>query len=457
MKKVLLFVSILTLLCSSASVFAAPFTNEEKDVITSISIREQLGFNTKISDVRNIESNAAYQDSKKIYGIALTEEEVAEMNIRDSLLGEAAKLEKIIYPELTENTTLSKDQEELKKLFAGLYLDNIDKGTIKIGIVNLEQNSLLAEEMLKLFSKPQRVKFFNASINKLELSSIQDELTPLFSEFPITESSVSLAGNKVIIGVQDLSLTNIIEKRLSNFAKDHVEFVLKSEVPQPFNTRATYSYSLRGGLAIDRPEVTPTGTINHLCSSAFNTRKQQPNGTYLYYVITAAHCGDLASVWNQGGTYFGSASYRNFGGQSDILAIQIGTSGRASAQIQNADNDFVNINQYETSHTVGTYVCIAGRNNTSPTCGTIIDNDFSTSYPTATFAHMVKVNNNQTSGGDSGGAVYARIPNEPYEKRSIYGVLSGGVTNDWYFYSKAGRVFTDLSMSQILTSSVSFP
>ena len=347
--------------------------------------------------------------------------------------------------------------EEWKKIFAGVFLDNLDNGTIKVGIVDLKLNGHVAEQMLKSFSLPDRVKFFNARINKEELSNIQDELTPLFSEFPITESSVSLKDNKVFVGLSDLSFSKLIDNRLSDFAREHIDYVLAPNRPEPFNTRTTASFKLRGGLGIDTPSGTP-GYVN-VCSSAFNARKEQSNGSYYYYVITAAHCGALNTPWSQGGDYFGTAAYRKYGGQADMLAIQIVNSNKASAQIQNTDTDFVDIKEYEANHIVGTYVCIAGRNNTLPTCGTIIDNNFSTSYQNGAiqFSNMVKVDNNQTSGGDSGGAVYARISNEPASKRGIYGVLSGGVANDWYFYSKAGRVFSDLGMTQILTSSVSFP
>jgi hypothetical protein len=122
MKKVVLFVAMLVLLLTSAPVFGDSSDGDE-NLNASLKLREKLGFNTNISDVRNINSKSEYRDTRNIYGLSLSDEEVAEMNIRESLLGEASNLRKLIYPEESGNIITS-NKLNFRRAKIGLNLEH---------------------------------------------------------------------------------------------------------------------------------------------------------------------------------------------------------------------------------------------------------------------------------------------------------------------------------------------
>ncbi|MCR8845377.1 S1 family peptidase [Paenibacillus sp. SC116] len=434
---ILSLIALLTLIAIQSPSTSA-YENEQLN--HSLEIRKKLGLNTDVNEVSRI--NANFQVTENNFGIPLTIEELAEMNVRAELIAEASDFQNNLA------------ELGLSSIFSGLYLDHQDNGTLKIGLVNLDKQTQNIETIKNLFasSNKERIKFFNTTLNENQLIKLQNEINLLMDRHPINYTDISVKSNKVIVGVSENNAD--VSQAILNLSPRNIE-IRKEPILMNPNSRTSYSRPLKGGLAIQ---------LGGYCTGSVTARKQQSNSSYKYYYITAAHCGEVNSTWTQGGVIIGKISYRNYGGQSDMAAIEI-NSAHASHKIYNTLDGTpsdVDITAIEHKDVVGTYLCMAGYSKTYPQCGTLESKNYSAYNQLGVkFTNLRTTNITSSVGGDSGGPYYARGPSDPIEKRRFHGVHNGLLRDSQgnpigTYYSHVNRIFADLGMDQILTEHIAY-
>jgi hypothetical protein len=456
MKKAFFLIVIIVFMFSSLPFAAGASENDSNEALAeSLRVRALLGLNADKDYVRKINSSPELQSTADKIGIVLTDDELKELIVRDTLIKEAALLKESIYPELKEKQDNIATNNHWRPIFAGVYLDHHENGAIKIGVVNLEKNRNVAEKLKESFSYPSRVLFYDTDISETDLLSLQSKVNELKTIYPIKYTDGSIQENKVIVGLPEEYKEIFDSELITRLDPQNIEIRFDSIKTQSLSKTA-YTRPLKGGLAIT------VGTSG--CTGAFSARRLLPDNTYKYYYITAGHCGTWDDNASQGGSSIGTVFVKQNSGSVDMLAIE---TARANVghQIYNSNTAplaTVNITAINSTDIIGTYVCQSGKNSTSSTCGTLD----SLTYAPGSLFNMRKTNHSQAKLGDSGATVFERRASDPPEKRMVHGVLSGilytGDINANYttvgmYYSHVKGVFSILGPEgQVLTEHVSY-
>lgn len=165
----------------------------------------------------------------------------------------------------------------------------------------------------------------------------------------------------------------------------------------------------------------------------------------------------MLSEWKQGGNTIGYMTKRNYGGNSDVGAIEIYSSDSSyklyGSNGKSSDLAFSKY-QFASDDVIGDNVCMSGRNSGN-VCGKIVSRNLSfkqndvlfTNIRSATFSGMP---------GDSGAPVFNQQSDDSAHERTIYGLFKGDITySDGHserIYSQVQYIFSDLNINQIIVN-----
>lgn len=280
---VTLFISlILTLVLQ---VQAKDMTISASELEENIKFREMFGLEQNIDFVKDTIKHKAIQESKELYGVSLTKEELDNLQQRRKNADEMRVLKR----ELIE--------VKYKDVFGGIYIDQINGGIFNIGIVNLNQNQEVVSEIKSNFSDESKLKFYDTEYTYNELLKQQSILDDYIfnNRLDVIYTEISVEENRVVIGIESLNAYKI-ERLFDMFdykviIKNHDSYSIVQE------SRVERQRPLAGGLGIlwhghsyELDKATCTGGF-----SAFDR-----SGNYFY--ITNHHCtSNLYERWYQGG------------------------------------------------------------------------------------------------------------------------------------------------------------
>lgn len=382
-----------------------------------IKVRTELGFNSDSNFIKDINNNIKYKDKKKYYGIALTDEEEADLNKRQKQIDEAGKIKEDVQIKYSDS-------------YGGMYFEHLkNNGTLRIATTKKGSHAELEKEIKSSHLDQEKVEFYYVDLSYQQLLELQKKInTYLFDNYKeiVAYTNIDEQENKVIVALYDHD--NNVESRLNNTIDSksfRIETVKRQDVKET---------ALRGGDQI-------SNNIGD-CTGAFSA-KLGVN----YYFITAAHCFQMGDTVTSNGTQIGTVTQRSlpatahYQKKTDSEGISISASNASSYVTTNQ----FGANKYNAvmnagGEVVGTFVCKTGIS-TGVTCGTI----------TGTNAYQIigywvgPLTSTSVSAtfGDSGGPLYSTVFSNSTFTTTLFGVLHGKQGPETV-YSKAAYVLSEL-------------
>jgi hypothetical protein len=419
-KSVVLFVVAVLVFAAlfAAQVPAQAEASERSVDKQDLEFRESMGLESDLDVVKEIVADPANQKATEKYGVALTKDEVAELERRVAVQENYAPKVKT-----QAEKTLGKSG------FAGMYIDQQAGGVLKVGVVGNATPASLSKQVDDAVPASVDVEYFQAKHSLAELERLHEAVNNQMESLDkkgvtIVSVETDVKENVVRVGVKELNKkTEALVKKA--FASDAIELV-ESDFVDP--ARTTWRGYLEAGL-----EIRSSGGI---CTSNIAARSGSA-----YYLISAAHCGGLGTSFSQGGVNIGSVALRNYGNNADVLAIRINsayatnylylnsTRARTITSVQSVSGDFV-----------GENVCKSGRT-TGVTCGQITSTNFTTRFSDGAVHYRQRQATFYAQPGDSGGPVY-------YGNQSK-GIVSAIDSQGYSYYSHIGYGLSELGLTAV--------
>ncbi|WP_127484310.1 S1 family peptidase [Paenibacillus ehimensis] len=389
--------------------------NEIEDISQEKRFRAELGLNTDDNFIKDVNKSAAFVERKKLFGIALNDEEFKDLNNRNQVIEDAKKLRDGII------------QKSLKDVFGGMYFShNSSGGVLKVGITQNASKNEIKQTIQSNFPH-KNVEFYDTQFSYAQLEEKKNEMDKYFAKDPtkINYLELSVQENKLVISIKDNDPALIADVN-EKFGKDFVQFKVDN------------SWS-----PVDRAIIGGSGIRSNTksCTSAFSARGRYDSN---YYIVTAGHCGTLGETWYYNGSAIGPVTKYNNVNNSDSMAIQTSSDNTTSRYIGSLSvRPFTEVQQAY-SDMVGDYVCSFGDTSKSIRCGTLKNKTMSTGIfgPWMTNLRSASFLSQQ---GDSGGPVFK----ESGYNSALAGVLKASGANE-SIYSQASLVENDLGINAIV-------
>ncbi|MDR6227285.1 S1 family peptidase [Desmospora profundinema] len=417
----LALVAVLVLATMFTALLQTPAQAEASEALVDeqdLEFREAMGLETDVDAVREIVNEPANQQSIDEYGVALTDQEVAEIERRITIQEKHAP--KV---EAQAKKTLGKQR------FAGMYIDQQAGGVLKVGVVGNATPASLSKHVIDAVPASVDVEYFQAdhSLSKLERThqAVNQGMKSLDQEgVTVVSVETDVKENVVRVGVKDLDKQ--AESRLKDRFGSSVLKVVEGDFADP--ARTTWRGYLEAGLQIQ--------SSSGICTSNIAARSGSN-----YYLISAAHCGGIGTAFTQGGQSIGSVALRNYGNNADVLAIRIPASYATNwLYINSTRQGSITSVQSTSGDRVGEAVCKSGRT-TGVTCGQITSTNYTTRFSDGAVHYRQRQATFYAQPGDSGGPVY-------YGSQSK-GIVSAIDSRGYSYYSHIGYGLSELGLTAI--------
>ncbi|WP_339301568.1 S1 family peptidase [Paenibacillus sp. FSL K6-2441] len=395
---------LMTSMINLPSSLAQENTSEESITIEMLnksnSFREKVGF----SPQHSLTNKQLDPESKELYGVYLTTEEIDELNYRSTVI-------QAIKPYIEKLETINKDT------FGGIYFDHKKgNGVLRIALVDDGINTVKSKDLLADFPHKDRLDLYNVKYSLAELIKAQEIISKIVIDgnWIDTSSEISIQENKVILYVKlSSNSTNMLLEKINSAIDSDLLVVKAVDDPRMMTalSRSDYFRPVFAGLTLEFPKGN--------CTSAASYKTQSGK----YYISSAGHCGVIGQPVYQGGQFLGTVRYKKFGEHTDALFVGPLTRNDVNGAIY----DEAGAIQMEDPWLVeGQVVCKSGIT-TGITCGPVRslyaygfveDND-------GTSVHISRLGSFAAEGtyGDSGSLVYYRIAYQGLNRAS--GILSG--------------------------------
>jgi hypothetical protein len=382
-----------------------------------IAFRKIIGFTADEETVRSILSETAAGGGASEPGGAFTDEEQAEMEVRQELVALAPRIREHFAPEPNR--------------FGGLYLDNLGGGILRILLTGPaeEADRSFARDIYP--SRPERIDFSEV---RLSFSALQDSFSRLSRDLaqlpdtgvPAVDVTLDEAGNRVVLGVES-QLAPPQNERIQRYGRG-VQIEVHPR-PQLVSHRETDPLPMKGGLKISTLDYQPGLIIN--CTSSVSVYRDVPFGILTtkreYGSLTAGHCGGVGDNWTHNNAPIGSGigfnSYQNI--MNGATSIKAGTPESDSQVIlltglppknqvllgSAGSYQTITSRQSYTADVVGEFTCFAGNTTHSTACGALNNRDYTATYTDPYFKKRItlyhqRLMSPESRPGDSGGAVW---------------------------------------------------
>jgi streptogrisin C len=334
-----------------------------------------------------------------------------------------------------------------RQSFAGIYIDAA--GHVRVGFTDHAARDL-ASAAAALRQHPLVARAFTAAYSLAYLKQLHERIdratTTLRAAGALIDlTTVDIAHNEVLVGVSDYSRRLARQLRARYGPAIHV---IATYVRLAFDTKIRVP-PMEGGYDINTLLALKEEIID--CSSGF-VGKDKSSGASV--VITAGHCGPLASTWHQGwefgidggvqGPTIGKMLRNSFPNGSDADGAELANAQEPSNRV--FLNGFypawvaINAVQSPASDYAGEAACKSGIT-TGVTCGKISSVDTTISYPKGPTLYQQRTATFYAQPGDSGAPVFYGSFNAG-GTTTAFGVLSGIICSDSSCTKVTGSIYS---------------
>lgn len=398
----------------------------------AVRFRAGLGLPTDAARMR--EAAASRNESRRIFGVPLTDDEHRELVRRQQVIeDDASRIRSAVKGDFGDD------------VLAGVWMDNRAGGKLTVAVT--EQETPVRAALGRLVKHPDRLVVRKARWSMADLTALGERIAARAERDDVALSGMAVdeRGNELRVlasdGVSD------VRAWLSGWLPEGARVRVEQSTAAPVGTPYVNSPPFRGGQGISGGGYT--------CTSAFIAR-----ATTQYFMVSAGHCGPTGVTWYQGDTvYVGSTDRIDISG-TDALRIPI-SSAEASNQVilwyspalpteQRVRS--ITSSQSAGSDTVGQVSCITGQNFSDLRCGEILSRSFGVSLKTHWGATLSYTNGREVDAdcnpGDSGGsALYGN---------QARGIISVKVTRTWAndtcVYAHIDHALASLGLSDVVTT-----
>ena len=370
----------------------------------AIQFRSTYGFR---SDEEFVSAAEADPFLSREYGLALTENEVAEMHRRDAV---------------ATNIVLLSAYLANEERFGGLFLDQSAGAVVDVAYAGDPDS--IQSKVNSLAPAGANVRIRHVQYTLAELSALQDRVTQdadmwRTSGVIIASVGVDIRGNRTRVAVADL--TGEAAGKLADEYGPRAEIV-GGEAPAPAScvSRSDCASPLKGGLWIV--------SGGFACTSGFLGRPG--TAPTPLYMMTAGHClqdSGLAPNWTHHGVVIGHGAFEQYynGTNADIGAINATESGAKNQVYANSPTDIRSITGHLliSQQPVGATICRSGASS-GYRCGQVAQTNVDT-WVGPYLVHHMWVTDYPSSGGDSGGSMI-----NGFNAAGIFSALTS--TNSYY-------------------------
>ncbi|MBP1991707.1 trypsin-like peptidase domain-containing protein [Paenibacillus eucommiae] len=251
------------------------FLNVSADNITDqndVEFRNRFGLSVDTGTLNKANLDSEINKSKEIYGVELTNEEVAILSSRQTLASEVSGLNLENYP-----------------TYAGRYIDT-KTGVLHIGFT--DSNVLIQETILQSFSDKEKIEFFLAEYTEKELQkkadlfsdTLKNSKDPIIKNLKLVSSGLSPKDNKVKVTITKETPTNDILKIKEIIGEDYVIFETGESYERM--SRTDNHRPLIAGVKLEKDVF----TFNKACTSGFAVK----DNSNVVGILTAGHCFSLS-------------------------------------------------------------------------------------------------------------------------------------------------------------------
>lgn len=235
--------------------------------------RRNVGIESDLGHIAGVRADPANVARSGEYGVPLTADELAELELRDTLIDEAAEMMRE-YVELNN----------LENTYAGTYMDHAGGGNVVAGFT--ENADVHLAVLQQLFTQPARLEAVSAEHSAAALEELYEAVSADIAAnqpegISIQHVHMDIIANRVNIGVP--GITPAQEQTLRD------RYGAAAAINDDGGVEA-FTHRVKAGFVLwDRPDVE---TGKRLCTSNFSVRSNRPDrpGKYRYYFVTAGHC-----------------------------------------------------------------------------------------------------------------------------------------------------------------------
>lgn len=274
----------------SQRLFQISFVFRETDMVTALSLRRDLAFNSDAIYVNDLLNDPARNPSNEPYGTPMTAPELDELFIRNDLD--------------YDSQIVAAYGAQHQDVFAGAWIDHTAGGMTTVGFTNQAAAQLATEQLTPLLRYPLR---FRTVVRSPSYRTLRDLMERIKADSPVlyTRDAVDIASlgtasiGKVRIGVVGLTSdkTSLLLARygptVDTFDTTDAES-LASPPPSPYAAGQRITHRAAGD---------QSGSMNsYVCTNGYSLFNSlgQPNPS----ILTALHCEypfqDTGSVWYKG-------------------------------------------------------------------------------------------------------------------------------------------------------------
>lgn len=324
-------------------------------VAQSLRFRQAAGLATGPALVRRLVARRArYARSLEQWGVPLTEAESAALAARSRVEARIPLLSRWIH-------------EHARAAFAGLWVDQRDRGLIRVGFTRDVAHTLA--RLRRVFPYPSALRAFRARHSERRLAALAASV-PLTPALGVTQVAADPEHGMVAVGARrpSAALLRLLRRR-------HPTVPIELVAATPLHAQATERYvtypspPMIGALEIHRRQ---TATTFVSCSAGFIA--QGSVNPRHFWVLTAGHCGDPGTDWfhQSGGAPFfigtTDTSTLTTGSDADASIISLAPSARRGAiYINDGDIRRIRFQQRFDADYQGEPVCRSGAGGFSST------------------------------------------------------------------------------------------
>lgn len=376
-------------------------------------------------------SNASLQE----FGLPLTDGELAELRLRQRLVGQDAARIRALVVDRFGTATLG-----------GLWMDNLGGGVLTVAVTG--GVAAVRQALEPLVSMPSRVAVVEAERSLAHLEGLAGNIRSwaLADEVALDGISVDEPSNLVQVLTSDdpAAVTGWLASRGVPAREVEVSGTSATTV----GTKNVDSPPFRGGQQI-------VSAARYSCTSGFIA-----HGAGITYVITAGHCGRAGSYWYQADTVPIGDSDRSDVSGTDAMRVRIdGFHGTNEVTLQQSnytdyEHDYraITSQQDSSNDAVGQVSCITGQNFLGLRCGEIVTRSMDVTMTahdgrTVSYTGGREVDADCNPGDSGGPALYGN---------QARGILSAKLQRDWAndtcVYVHIEGALNQLGVSQVMTT-----
>lgn len=356
------------------------YTPEPPTLEEALEFRETYDLDQDPTATAAINSNPSYWGSLDDWGVPLRASEIAELELREQYVDEAAQL---IDNYVANHATI----------YAGYEVDHADGGKVKVGFTANQATHIA--NLKAAFSEPDRLvgAAVTPAYTLTQLEGKLDDLASLLASDPVLSAKIysrrlDVRTNSVIISTDDpVQVTDAISQTLGMSGYSIVPGNPPRELPGQTARFSRFDTSgpMQAGDFLMGPPRDSDGDLRH-CTAAFGARDRVTNirgkTIWAHFILTAGHCYEkLSVVYRAQENRLGTVRRRSFrpisGGEPSLDSEAIRVLPKhvpTTVYISRARQQRIVGTKEKVK--IGETICASGVRSNRVRCGPVIDSDY---------------------------------------------------------------------------------